>query len=158
MSDVDEKPAQYQTAIDDFVARIADDRYVLAAVQVGTIDETTIWRKHGMHIWLIEADGVTRRIKSDGNDERIFRLLIENGVNIHTELILRSRFKLMIEGSSRTAFRNNYFATRTLIYCDDSSIRKWFEQANKLATRDQEKELLVAMTWVIWGHRHARDC
>lgn len=155
MSDLAEKLEQYQTAVDDFVARIADDRNVLAVVQIGTLDETTVWRKSGIHLWLIEADGVTRRLKSDGNDERIFRSLVENGVNIHAELIPRSRFKRMIEGSSRTAFRHNFFASRTLVYCDDASIKKWFAQANKVATKDQDKELLVAMTWAIWGHRHA---
>lgn len=153
--DLSNKLEQYQTALEDFVARIADDRYILAAVLVGSINDETIWRKHGMHLWLIEADGVTRRLPSDGNEERIFRLLVENGVNIHTEQIPRSRFKRMIEGTSRTAFRHNFFAKRTLVYCDDPSISKWFDKANSLATKDQEKELLAAMTWVIRGHRHA---
>ena len=157
MAELADKLEQYQTAITDFVARLKQDRYVLACVQIGTIDEETIWRKNGISLWIIEADGVTRRLKSDGNDEHIYRFLVENGVNLHAELIARSRFKRMIEGSSRTAFRHSYFAKRTLIYNDDPSIKKWFDQANKLATRDQEKELLVAMTWVIWGHRHIRQ-
>lgn len=153
--DLNEKLEQYQTALDDFVARISDDRYILAAVLVGSLNEETIWRKHGVRLWLIEADGVTRRLPSDGNEERVYRLLVENGVNIHTEQIPRSRFKRMIEGSSRTAFRQNFFAKRTLVYCDDVSIGKWFKKANSVATKDQDKELLAAMTWVIWGHRHA---
>ena len=98
---------------------------------------------------VIEADGVSKRLKSDGKDERIFRTLCEDDINLHVELIPRSRFKQMIEGSSRTAFSCNFFAKRELIYCDDASIANWFEKANETATKDQEKELLVATTWVV---------
>ena len=61
----------------------------------------------------------------------------------------------MVEGSSRTAFSCNLFATRKLVHCDDPSIENWFDQANKLATKDQERELLTFSTWTIHAHRHA---
>jgi len=34
---------------------------------------------------------------SDGKDERVFRILVENGINIHAEVISRIRFKQMVE-------------------------------------------------------------
>jgi hypothetical protein len=33
-------------------------------------------------------------------DERIYRILVENNINIHAEVIPRSRFRQMVEGSS----------------------------------------------------------
>jgi hypothetical protein len=81
---------------------------------------------------------------------------VEDGINIHAELIPRSRFKKMVEGSSRTAFSCNFFAERKLVYCNDSSIEHWFEQANEVATKDKERELLTFSTWTIHAHHHAQ--
>lgn len=61
----------------------------------------------------------------------------------------------MVEGSSRTAFSCNYFARRELVYSRDPSIDRWFEQADTVATKDREKELLAFSTWTTHAHRHA---
>jgi uncharacterized protein len=151
-----EKVARFQAALDQFIERIADDRYVLAAVLVGSLSTETIWQRESLGLWIIETDGVSRRLPSDGNDERIFRILVENGINIHAEVIPRSRFKKMVEGASRTAFSCNFFAERRVIYSKDPSIDSWFEKANSLATKDQERELLTFSTWTIHAVRHAR--
>jgi len=141
--------------LNQFIERIRDDRYVLAAVLVGSLSEATIWNRESLELWIIEADGVSRRLRSDGNDERIFRILVESGINIYAELIPRTRFKQMVEGASRTAFSCNFFAERKLIYSIDRSIDNWFDRANTLATRDQERELLAFTIWTIHAHRQA---
>jgi hypothetical protein len=151
-----EKLACFQAALDRFVERITEDRYVLAVVLVGSLKAETIWQRESLALWIIEADGVTRRLLSDGKDERIFRILVENGINIHAELIPRSRFKQMVEGASRTAFSCNFFAERRMVYSKDPSIETWFATANRLATKDQERELLTFSTWTIHAQRHAR--
>lgn len=150
------KLVRFRAALDHLVARVAGDRYVLAVILVGSLSEVTIWRREAIGLWIIEADGVSRRLMSDGNAERIFRILTEDGVNFHAEVIPRSRFKQMVEGSSRTAFSCNFFAERKLVYTSDPSIQNWFEQANTVATKDQERELLAFSTWTIHAHRHAR--
>src|SRR5215831_15161012 len=151
-----EKLARFEAALQQFVERIAEDRYVLAIVLVGSLRAETIWQRESLALWIIEADGVSRRLLSDGNDERIFRILVENGINIHAEVIPRSRFKKMVEGASRTAFSCNFFAERRIVYSKDPSIESWFKKANSLATKDQERELLTFSTWTIYSHRHAR--
>lgn len=154
--DSTEQTQQFKDALAAFLQRIQEDKNILAVVLVGSIDEDVIWRKDGFGLWIIEGDGVTKRLKSDGNDERIFRTFVEDGINIHAEIIPRSRFKQMVEGSSRTAFSCNFFAKRELVYCSDASIKKWFESANTVATKDQEKERMIATTWVIGAARYAR--
>jgi hypothetical protein len=150
-----EKAARFEAGLNQFLARVAEDRYVLAVVLVGSISTETIWRRDSLGLWIIEADGVSRRLRSDGNDERIFRTLVENGVNLHAEVIARSRFKQMVEGSSRTAFSCSFFAQRKLVYSNDPSIDNWFDQANTVATKDRERELLTFSTWTIHAHRYA---
>src|SRR5262245_20453649 len=130
-----EKLARFEAALQQFVERVADDRYVLAIVLVGSLRAETIWERESLSLWIIEADGVSRRLPSDGKDERIFRILVENGINIHAEVIPRSRFKMMVEGASRTAFSCNFFAERRIVVSNDPSIETWFTKANRLATK-----------------------
>ena len=151
-----EKSARFGAALQRLIARVAEDRYVLAIVQVGSLAEETIWQRESLWLWIIEADGVTRRLQSDGKDERIFRILVEDGINIHAEVIPRSRFRQMVEGTSRTAFSCSFFAERKVVYSQDPSIESWFAEANTVALKDQERELLAFTTWTIHAHRHAR--
>lgn len=150
------KVAQFEAALSQLIARIEKDRYVLAVVLIGSLSAETIWRRESLGLWIIEADGVTRRLPSDGADERIFRILVEDGINIHAEVIPRARFKKMVEGASRTAFSCNFFAHRQIVYSKDPSIGRWFEKANAIAIKDQERELLAFSTWTIHAHRFAR--
>jgi hypothetical protein len=148
--------ARFKAALSQFIDRVAEDRYVLAVVLVRSLSTETIWARETLGLWIIEADGVSRRLPSDGEDERIFRILVENGINIHAEVIPRARFKKMVEGMSRTAFSSNFFAYREIAYSKDSSIEGWFKKANAVAIKDQERELLVYSTWTIDEHRQAR--
>src|SRR6266487_688926 len=130
-----EKVVRFQAALTQLTGRIAEDRYVLAVVLVGSLSPETIWHRETLGLWIIEADGVSRRLPSDGNDERVFRILVENGINIHAEVIPRSRFKKMVEGASRTAFSCNFFALRQIVYSKDPSIESWFTKANSMAPK-----------------------
>lgn len=154
--DAQESAQEFREALDSFVERLVEDRQILAAVLVGSLEEELMWRKQSIGLWIIEADGVTRRLASDGNEERIFRCFVEDGINIHAEVIPRTRFKQMVEGSSRTAFSCNFFAKRELVHCDDPSIAKWFDSANTVATKDQANERMMATTWIIESARYAR--
>lgn len=151
----EEKVVRFQVALDRFVERVSEDRYVLAIVLVGSLSIETIWRRESISLWIIEADGVSRRLRSDGNEERIYRTLVEDGINIHAQVIPRSRFKMMVEGSSRTAFSCNFFSQRKLVYCNDPSIATWFATADQVAIKDKERELLTYSTWTIHAHQIA---
>src|SRR5690349_13710910 len=152
---VSQKVARFEKALQLFLERVRTDPNLLAAVLVGSLNEQTVWRRDAISLWLIEKDGVTKRLRADGEDPRIFRTLVEEGINVHAELIPRSRFKRMVEGSARTAFRYSFFARRKLVYCNDPSLAKWFEEADTLALRDQERELCIVTTWLIHAIRHA---
>jgi hypothetical protein len=152
---VSQKVVRFEKALQLFLDRVRADANLLAAVLVGSLTEETVWRRDAISLWLIEKDGVTKRLRADGEDPRIFRTLVEEGVNVHVELIPRSRFKRMVEGAARTAFRYSFFARRKLVYCNDPSLGKWFEDADTVARRDQERELCIATTWLIHSIRHA---
>ena len=150
-----EKLARFENALRLFLNRVEADPNLLAAVLVGSLSNETIWRREAITLWLIEKDGVTKRLRADGDDPRTFRTLVEEGMNLHVELIPRARFKRMVEGAARTTFRYSFFARRALVFCRDASLDKWFREADTLALRDQERELCIATTWLIHAHRHA---
>jgi hypothetical protein len=152
---ISEKVGRFEKALALFLERVRSDPNLLAAVLVGSLSEETVWRRDAISLWLIEKDGVTKRLRADGEDPRVFRTLVEGGVNLHVELIPRTKFKRMVEGSARTAFRYSFFARRKLVYCHDPSLAQWFEEADSMARRDQERELCIATTWLIHAHRHA---
>src|SRR5512133_1994572 len=147
---------RFEKALELFLERVRADPNLLAAVLVGSLTEETVWRRDAISLWIIEKDGVTKRLRADGEDPRVFRTLVEEGVNLHVELIPRTRFKRMVEGSARTAFRYSFFARRRLVYSGDPALVKWFEEADTLARKDQERELCIATTWLIHSQRHAR--
>ncbi|MEM7478153.1 MAG: hypothetical protein AAF483_24465, partial [Planctomycetota bacterium] len=68
---------EFQEALSSFLERLEEDRNILAAVLVGSLDPDLMWGKESLGLWIIETDGVTRRMASDGNEERIFRCFVE---------------------------------------------------------------------------------
>src|SRR5262245_52508394 len=107
-----ERVARFQAALIQLTERIAEHRYVLAVVLVGSLSPETIWHRETLGLWIIEADGVSRRLPSDGKDERVFRILVENGINIHAEVILRRRHSEVLRGASRREVSWNVLARR----------------------------------------------
>src|ERR1700690_2591535 len=102
---VSQKLLRFENALQLFLERIQADPNLLAAVLVGSLTEETVWRRDAISLWIIEKDGVTKRLRADGEDPRIFRTLVEEGVNLHVELIPRARFKRMVEAPAGPAFR-----------------------------------------------------
>ena len=65
LADAEER---YERALAIFVDRLKEDRWILGAVLQGSICDETIWKRDKIHLWIIEADGVTRRRRVDNED------------------------------------------------------------------------------------------
>ena len=63
-----EKLKQFEQALKLFLERVAADPNLLAAVLVGSLSQETIWRRDALGLWVIEKDGVTKRLRADGED------------------------------------------------------------------------------------------
>jgi hypothetical protein len=57
-----DKLARFEAALEQFVERVGEDRYVLGIVLVGSLRAETIWQRESLSLWIIEADGVSRRL------------------------------------------------------------------------------------------------
>lgn len=135
-----ETVALYSRALDAFIAKVKQDRYIIAAILYGSLSHDTVWRKSDIDIMLV------------GRDEKPVRhfCLVENGVNIHADLVPRSKFKGTIEGALQGTFMHSAFALSTLIYTTDDSIRELYLNAQSVGARDRQLRLLVSGAGVLY--------
>src|SRR5690349_21660397 len=129
-----ETVALFNEALDSFVAKVKQDRYVIAAILFGSLSHDTVWRKSDIDIILIGREE---------KQERSF-YLVENGVNIHTMLLPRSKFKQAIEGSLQGSFLHSSFALSTLLFTTDDSIRAYYDNVRAVGAHDRQLRLITA--------------
>lgn len=156
MEDLTDKAASLDAALSDFVARVAEDRTVLAVVRLGSGRPETLWDTDEVHLWVVLADGTRPRRRSDGEDPRVFRTWVERDVNLHAELVERSAFQRMVEGGARQTLGFSWWADRRLVHCADEAIGRWFESANRPAARDRGHDQLALGCWVADAVRRVR--
>jgi RNA polymerase sigma factor (sigma-70 family) len=124
----------FNEALESFVGKVKQDRYVIAAILFGSLSHDTVWAKSDIDIMLV------------GREEKPVRSfsLIENGVNIHATLWPRSKFKQALEGSLQGDMMHSSFALSTLLFTTDDTIRAYYQDARKIGARDAQLRLLSA--------------
>ncbi len=136
-----ETVALYSQALDAFIAKVKQDRYIIAAILYGSLSHDTVWRKSDIDIVLV------------GRDEKPVRhlALVENGVNIQATLTPRSRFKSIVEGSLQGSMEHSWFALSTLIYTTDESLRELYHNAQTIGARDRQLRLMTSGSGVLYS-------
>ena len=133
--DVIEK--QYQEAVEALVEKVQKDPYILAAIVAGSFSYAQVWEKSDLDVELIGRDAI--------RPTQSFFSLIENGVNIHTNITPRNAFKQNIESAQQGSFMHSYFSHSTLLFSRDDSIQEWYDKnANRdnIGERDKQFQLL----------------
>jgi hypothetical protein len=129
-----ETVALFNEALESFVGKVKQDRYIIAAILYGSLSHDTVWRKSDIDIILI------------GRDEKPVKQwsLVENGVNIHASLYPRSKFKQALEGALQGSFWHSSFALSTLLFTTDDSIRAYYDDVRRIGARDRRMQLMSA--------------
>lgn len=129
-----ETVALFNEALDSFVAKVKQDRYIIAAVLFGSLSHDTVWRKSDIDIILV------------GREEKPTKefYLVENGVNIHAVLYSRSNFKKLLEGTLQGAFMHSAFALSTLLFTTDDTIRAYYDNVRSIGSRDRQMRLMTS--------------
>jgi hypothetical protein len=124
----------FNEALESFVGKVKQDRYIIAAILFGSLSHDTVWAKSDIDIMLV------------GREEKPVRsfALIENGVNIHATLWPRSKFKQALEGSLQGDMMHSSFALSTLLFTSDDTIRAYYQDARKIGARDAQLRLMIA--------------
>jgi RNA polymerase sigma factor (sigma-70 family) len=125
--------ALYNEALETFLVKIKQDRYVIAAILFGSLAYDQVWEKSDIDLVLV------------GRDEKLptrSYCLIENGINIHATLVPRSKFKHLLEGELQGSFTHSWFSKSTLLYTTDETIREYYGDANRMGARDIQLQQL----------------
>ncbi len=125
--------AVFNQALESFLDRVKRDRNIIAVILFGSLSHDKVWRKSDIDLILIGRDVKMTR--------REFCLL-ENGVNIHASLYPRHKFKESLEGALQGSFLHSSFAKSTLLYTTDDTIREYYQDVQRLGSKDMELQLL----------------
>src|SRR2546423_2487856 len=129
---------QFATALDALIEEVKADHSILAAILCGSLSHDTVWAKSDIDLVLVTIDD--RKVKEGGLS------LYADGVNIHTVLIPRSRFRSMAEGAIRNSFMHSFLAKGRLLYTHDETIAELCGRLREIGERDTQMQLLRAGT------------
>ncbi len=126
--------ALYNEALESFINKVKQDRYIIAAILFGSLSHDRVWRKSDIDIMLV------------GREEKPVRefYLVENGINIHASVSPRSKFKQALEGQLQGGFMHSSFARSTLIYTTDETIREYYHNVKHMGAYDRDMRLIGA--------------
>src|SRR5262245_54630545 len=110
----------FTAALDALIARVKEDRSVLAAILGGSLSHDQVWKKSDIDLVLVTIDD---KLVQSGDTSVA---LNADGVNIHAMLLAREALRKIIEGSARNSFMHSFLAKGRLIYTHDPTIADLF--------------------------------
>lgn len=131
---------RYEEALESFVARVKQDRYIVAAILFGSLAYDDVWEKSDIDMLLI--------LRDDKADDR-FYTLVENGISIHTHLVTRSKFKATFERAFQGSWAQSVLARSTLLFSTDETLQAYYENVRHVGSRDREVQMLTALNPVL---------
>jgi predicted nucleotidyltransferase len=129
---------RFAQALDALVARVKQDRSVLAAILCGSLSHDTVWAKSDIDLVLVTID--------DKKVETGDVALDADGVNVHALIVPRAHFRKTVEGSIGNSFMNSLLAKGRLLYTKDETIIELCAGLREHGQRDNQVQLLRAAT------------
>jgi uncharacterized protein len=127
---------RFSRALDAPVARIKDDRSILAAILCGSLSHDTVWDKTDIDLVLVTIDD--KKLSEEG------LALYAEGINAHPLLMSRTDFHKLAEGSIRTSFFHSFLMKGRLLYTHDAGIATLCQRLQAIGERDIRIQLLNA--------------
>ena len=125
---------RYRRALENLVEKLKEDRYILAAVLMGSLSYDQVWEKSDIDLMLVRDDGKKR------DDDYC---LVEDGIFIHTSVVPRSLVKRNLDSQMQGGFGHSAFSKATLLFSRDPSIETWFKNHQKVGTRDRQYQSML---------------
>jgi uncharacterized protein len=132
---------RFTVALDALVEQVRKDRSILATILCGSLSHDVVWDKSDIDLLLVTIDD--KKVQSSDLP------LYADGVNVHANLVPRTEFRKIVEGSFDNSFVRALLAKGRLLYTHDETIADLCTQAQKIGARDTEVQLLRAATYVL---------
>ena len=127
---------RFTAALDALVESAKADRSVLAALLCGSLSHDVVWAKSDIDLVFVTVDD--RKVEEDDIS------LYADGVNVHAQLIPRSKFRQLVDGSLGNSFMHSYLRKGRLLYTHDPTIESMWATLSALGRRDMQVQLLHA--------------
>jgi len=127
---------RFTEALKTLIARVKEDRSVLAAILCGSLSHDTVWSKSDIDLVLVTVD--------DKKSEREGISLYADGINVHANLMTRGHFRKTLEGSLASSFFHSLLAKGRLLYTHDETIAALCQRLVAQGERDTRVQLLAA--------------
>ena len=122
-----ELKARFNAAVDSFVSKVKDDPNVIAVIVCGSVAYDVVWEKSDIDMTVIVRDQI---LKSTSY------CIVEDGITINVDLVVRSGFKRWLEKSIGGSFSQSYFSKGKIVYTSDESLYEYFEDMKTIGSDD----------------------
>ena len=126
---------QIMAALETFVDKVQDDRYITAAILTSNLAEDNVWEHTNINLFLIGRD--------DAKFDEHYSL-VENGVTINVTMHPRKRYQQLLEGGLQGSELHSILSRSRVLFSRDAAIEKWHSDLKHIGQRDQETQLLNA--------------
>ena len=127
---------RFEAALESLMERVKEDRNILAALLCGSLSYDVVWDKSDIDLILVSTD--------DKKSPTNFISLVEDDINIHTQIKPRSEFRRQVEAAVRNTFEHSLYARGRLLFSKDPSIDELFSNLSKLGSHDIQLQLMGA--------------
>lgn len=124
---------RYIAATESFVDNVRDDPNIIAVIVCGSLAYDTVWEKSDIDMTLIVRDMTLHQYSY---------CIVENGITINVQLMIRSGFKRGFEKMIGGSFTQSYFAKGQIVYTTDDSLYEYFEEFKHIGSQDIAKTML----------------
>lgn len=131
---------KYTRALNAFVEKVKQDKYVLAVILAGSLFHDVVWEKSDIDVILIVDD-----IK---NPTGHFSL-VEDGIIINAAVFDRRKFKRQLDTGLRSGIFHSWLSKTTLLYTTDETLRELYESMLELGEHDQQLNLATRGSYAI---------
>ena len=127
---------RFAAALDALVEQAKADRSILAALLCGSLSHDVVWEKSDIDLVFVTVDDP----KIEADDIALYG----DGVNVHAQLIPRTRFRQIVDGSLGNSFMHSYLRKGRLLYTHDPTVETMWSTLGGLGHRDRQVQLLRA--------------
>ena len=135
---------RYMAAVESFVGKVREDPNVIAVIVCGSLAYDMVWEKSDIDMTMVVRD---QPLKNDSY------CILEDGITINVNLIIRSAFKRGLERNIGGSFSQSYFSKGKIVYSTDDSLYEYFEDLKKMGSDDIALSVFSIACWLV----HVRD-
>ena len=118
---------RFNAAVDSFISKVKDDPNVIAIIVCGSVAYDLVWEKSDIDMTMVVRDQTLKNTAY---------CIVEDGITINVDLVIRSDFKRWLEKSIGGSFSQSFFSKGKIVYTTDDSFYEYFEELKTIGSDD----------------------